>query len=96
MDIKRGDWTVEDKTITNTPIDPNPEELYCSLKRDYQSLQTETDGLRIRGARLEEELEGFRVRESQLREQLEAFRVRETQLQEEIVALRTREAGIGF
>ncbi|MCI9632373.1 MAG: diguanylate cyclase [Ruminococcus sp.] len=85
---------MEDKTITNTPIDPNPEELYCSLKRDYQSLQTETDGLRTRGARLEEELEGFRLRESQLREQLEAFRVRETQLQEEIVALRTREAGM--
>lgn len=85
---------MEDKTITNTPIDPNPEELYRSLKRDYQSLQTEADELRTREARLEEELEGFRVRESQLREQLEAFRVRETQLQEEIAALRTREAGM--
>ena len=85
---------MEDKTITNTPIDPNPEELYRSLKRDYQSLQTEADELRTREARLEEELEGFRVRESQLREQLEAFQVRETQLQEEIVALRTREAGM--
>ena len=49
---------MEDKTITNTPIDPNPEELYRSLKRDYQSLQTEADELRTREARLEEELEG--------------------------------------